>query len=114
VEEGETPEECIQREMREEIDIDIGRPMLFHEYHMTDRIEFTFWQEAEFELSEIALHEGQRLKWFTENEILEMSDDDLAFGFRKVLLDFYRERPFDKATQKDRESESRDQLESRI
>lgn len=95
IEENETPEECIQREMKEEIGIDVGSPPLFHKYDMTDRTEFTFWQAVDFNLAKIVLYEGQRMQWFTQEEILRMSDDDFAFDFRKILLDFFREQPFE-------------------
>ena len=95
VEDNESPEDCILREMKEEIGVDIGCPDLFRRYELEDRTEYTFWLEGEFDLTKIDLHEGQRLKWFTHDEILRMSDDDIAFGFRSILLDFFCERPFD-------------------
>jgi 8-oxo-dGTP diphosphatase len=95
VEEDETPEQCICREMKEEININIENPSLFRMYDFADRIEYTYWQIVDFDLDKMDLLEGQRLKWFSENEIYAMGENDLAFGFQKVLMDFYRERPFD-------------------
>ncbi len=70
VEDGETPVETIIREIDEEIEIALDNPTLFNVYNIfVDRIEHTFWQRANFDITQIVLHEGQRLKWFTKNEI---------------------------------------------
>ncbi len=94
VESGETPDECIAREMREEIGIDIGKPELFRKYEMNDRVEYTYWQMFSLDAGDIQLSEGQALRWFSENEVRDMSDKDIAFGFREVLIDFFQDRPF--------------------
>ncbi len=95
VEEGETPVECIIREMHEEISVRLRDPNLFNVYDMDDRIEYTFWQRADFDIAEMVLHEGQHLEWFTEEEISRMPDAKLAFGFKSVLLDFFHQKPFE-------------------
>ena len=95
VEEGETPVECIVREMREEMSVQLQSPRLFNVYDMEDRIEYTFWERADFDIAGIALQEGRCLEWFTEQEIGRMPDSALAFGFKSVLLDFFRQKPFE-------------------
>jgi 8-oxo-dGTP diphosphatase len=89
VEENETPKECIRREMKEEIEVDLSNPELFNVYDMDDRIEYTFWQRIDLDISQIRLHEGQRLKWFSEDEIKKMRKKEVAFGFKTILLDFF-------------------------
>ncbi len=96
VEEGETPVECIIREMHEEISVRLIDPNLFNVYDMEDRIEYTFWKRKNFDIAKIVLHEGQCLKWFTKEEINGMPNEELAFGFKSVLLDFFRQKPFEK------------------
>ena len=91
VEIGETPEECIVREMQEEIGVDIGTPELFRIYKMNDRTEHVYWQVADFNIDDIQLNEGQALRWFTEKEIRDMKEEDFSFGFRQVLFDFFYE-----------------------
>ena len=91
VESGETPDECIVREMKEEIGIDIGTPELFRLYKMNNRTEYTYWQVATFDIDDIELNEGQALRWFSEREIRNMSDEDFSFGFRQVLFDFFND-----------------------
>ena len=94
VEKGETPEECIVREMQEEIDIDIGTPELFRIYQIKDRTEYTYWQYFILDIDDIQLNEGQVLQWFTEKDIRNMREEDFSFGFRDVLFDFLHEQPF--------------------
>ena len=98
VEEGETPEECIHREMREELEIEIDHPRLFHVYDLDDRLEHTFWQHAELDIAALQLHEGQRVQWFSEDDIERLPGDQIAFNFKPVLRDFYRERPWARFT----------------
>jgi len=94
---AETPLECILREMREEIELDLTEPQLFRTYDEEDRTEHMFWQWANLDIATTPLHEGQRLRWFSEKEIRAMRPGELAFGFRELLLDFYDERPFTRA-----------------
>lgn len=94
VEDGETPEQCIRREMLEEIEYDLGSPRLFQVYDFADRVEYAFWQRADFDAARLPLHEGQRLQWFSEREIRRLKDSEVAFGLRDVILDFYRREPW--------------------
>jgi len=95
VENDETPEECIIREMNEEMDLEFEHPVLFNIYDMHDRIEYTFWKRVNFDISQINLNEGQCLRWFTYDEIDKLSDKELAFSFGSILEDFFRIKPFE-------------------
>lgn len=94
VEADESPEKCIKREMHEEIEIILDNPKLFNVYDMDDRLEYTFWKEADLDISALKLNEGQQLKWFTEENIRRMTDKQIAFNFRRIILDFYQKRPW--------------------
>jgi 8-oxo-dGTP diphosphatase len=94
VEPGETPEQTVRREMLEEIELELKNPVLFKRYILPDRIENMFWERIEIDISTTRLHEGQELKWFSENQIKSMREDALAFGFQKLLMEFFRVRPF--------------------
>jgi 8-oxo-dGTP diphosphatase len=94
VEEDETPEACIKREMLEEIEVELDNPRLFNVYDMDDRFEYTFWTQTDLDIKTLTLHEGQRLKWFSEDEIKQMSNNELAFNFKTIILDFYQQRPW--------------------
>lgn len=93
IEEGELPDECIARELQEEIEYNLPQPMLFRVFDMPDRLEHTYWRKEDLDVSTTPLHEGQRLRWFSEGEILALPESQIAFGFKPVLELFFRERP---------------------
>ncbi len=86
LEKSETPEECIIREMKEEIGIELKDFNFLCEKEFTDRIEFTFWKFWNAEISKIRLMEGQKLKWFTREEAAATK---LAYGFNEILEEFF-------------------------
>ena len=86
VDPDETPEECIVREMQEEIGMDLEEFNLFSEVEFADRIEYTYWKKADLNINEINLMEGQKLKWFTREEVRETP---LAYGFNTIVENFY-------------------------
>ncbi|MDO9576919.1 MAG: NUDIX domain-containing protein [Candidatus Cloacimonadales bacterium] len=91
VEPDETPEECIVREMKEEIDLDLKNFQFLCCKEFDDRIEYTFWQKANLNIEEIDLREGQCLKWFTRQEAAET---ELAYGFNEIVKEFYQSELF--------------------
>ena len=91
VEDGETPEQCIIREMKEEMDLTLNSFELFSVKEFDDRIEYTFWKKANLDIEKVNLHEGQRLKWFTETEA---KNTKLAYGFNEIVDDFLKKAPF--------------------
>jgi len=95
VEPGETPLECINREMEEEIHLNLDSPVLFNVYDLSDRIECSYWQKANFDIEQIELGEGQHLKWFTETEIQAMADDEMAYEFKPIILEFFGQKPYE-------------------
>ena len=89
VEDSETPEQCIVREMKEEMGLNLNG---FHEFKIvefTDRMEYVFWKKENLDINKIELTEGQCLKWFTEDDI---RSTNLAYGFNQVAQDFFREK----------------------
>ncbi|MCK5542139.1 MAG: NUDIX hydrolase [Desulfobacterales bacterium] len=87
VEKGESPGECIVREMKEEMDLDLKNYLEFKIVEFADRIEYIFWKKVNLDISEIKLTEGQCLKWFTEDDV---KNTNLACGFNQVALEFFR------------------------
>jgi 8-oxo-dGTP diphosphatase len=61
VEQDETPEACIVREMLEEIETDVSDCRLHAVYDFPDRIEHIFLMSFDVKADSITLHEGQRL-----------------------------------------------------
>lgn len=94
VKKDENPKQCIIREIGEEIGRNIKTLQLFDVYDLKDRIEYTYWEKANLDIEEITLTEGQRLKWFTEEEIRGLSEEKMAFNFKQIILTFYEEAPF--------------------
>ena len=91
---GESAEEAIRREMLEELDLALTNPALFKIYELPDRIEHLFWQRTDLDIRKTNLHEGQKLGWFSEERIRDLGPEELAFGFRDILVHFYTIRPF--------------------
>ena len=91
VEADESPEKCIIREMKEEMDLVLDKFELFSKIEFEDRIEYTFWARADLDIEEIELTEGQKLKWFTGDEAKQTQ---LAYGFNEIVERFYSEAPF--------------------
>ena len=91
MEQGETAAQCIVREMKEEMGLDLAGFELFSVKEFSDRIEHTFWKAADLNIDEISLQEGQCLKWFAEEEAKATT---LAYGFNEIVADFYAKRLF--------------------
>lgn len=91
VENDETPEECITREIKEEFGIIITNFNLFEKREFFDRTEFTYWQRATFDIQEINLTEGQKVMWFSEKEAKSLH---LAFDFNITIESFFKSAPF--------------------
>jgi 8-oxo-dGTP diphosphatase len=91
IEEGETPEQAVQREVTEEIEF--CPPLKFwrlfeHHYRVEGRDYkvdiYAFVGETDCEIADIHLHEGQRIAYLSAPDI-----DRLTFGFGLDVL--YRE-----------------------
>ena len=91
LEEAETPAQCIVREMKEEMGLELEEFELFSVKEFSDRIEYTFWKFVDLNIDEISLQEGQSLKWFSEEEA---GVTVLAYGFNQIVAEFYARAPF--------------------
>lgn len=90
VEEGETPEQAIRREMNEELELDLGEISLFKEYHHETFDEYVFLKKIDLNPDTIMLHEGQRCAYFSHEKIFGLT---LAYSYNKVLRDFFDSSP---------------------
>ena len=91
VEEGETAAQCIVREMKEEMGLELEGFELFSVKEFSDRIEYTFWKSVDLNIDEISLQEGQSLRWFSEEDA---GATVLAYGFNEIVAEFYAKAPF--------------------
>jgi 8-oxo-dGTP diphosphatase len=90
VEDGETPEEAIHRELVEEIDMDVPLE-LWQVYerpgpNLTVIAQYVYTGRIEQEASRIAVNEGQALRYANSRDLLELP---IAFGFDKLLGDYF-------------------------
>lgn len=89
IEEGETPEITIRREMYEELGINLLFDFhLFKIYKSDNLTDFIFWKRVNLDPTEIILTEGQKLKYFSLDEI---KNTKLAFNYNKVIEEFFEE-----------------------
>lgn len=89
IEEGETPEVTIKREMKEELGLnDLNEIKLFKIYKSEDITDFIFWKRIDLKTDEIILNEGQKIQYFSLEEIRQMK---LAFNYNQVIEEFFRE-----------------------
>ena len=91
-EEDETFEQCIVREMREEMELDVRD---FETYSVVEHEDVGvtfFWKKVDFQIVDMRLHEGQELHWFSEQDIADIDDDAIAFHFKPLILSFMRSR----------------------
>jgi 8-oxo-dGTP diphosphatase len=86
VEQDETPEQCIVREMKEEMGLDLIDFNKFTVIDFADRMEYVFWKKENLNINSIILTEGQCLKWFSE---VEIKKTHLACSFDQVARDFF-------------------------
>lgn len=86
VEPGEKPEETVKRELMEEMDLELADIKLFKVYESDDLIDNVFWQRIDLNPDEIDLKEGQRLAYFTRDQLSQMT---LAFNYNLVVEEFF-------------------------
>lgn len=94
VEEGETPEEALIREVKEEIDFDLKDYSFFKEYLCLEgdaypNIKYIYSGRIDLPIEEIPLMEGERLQFFTREEI---PDVRFANILKRIMLDYIESR----------------------
>jgi 8-oxo-dGTP diphosphatase len=99
VEENESAEECIMREMKEEMGLDLKDFTLASIMEFEDRIEYTFWKRENLDIDSIQLQEGQALKWFSRKEAARIK---LAYGFNEIIEDFFSRSVYEKPKEKNK------------
>jgi 8-oxo-dGTP diphosphatase len=75
------------------LNLTLGDFRLFSKIEFADRIEYTFWTRANLEIDAIDLLEGQKLQWFSENQVKKIQ---LAYGFNEIIEEFFSQAPFDR------------------
>ena len=90
VEEGETPEEALVREVKEEIGVDLTEWVFFRRYVCTEgdaypNIKYLYWARTNKTAEELTLYEGQRLMSIPSEQRSELK---FANILGQILEDF--------------------------
>jgi 8-oxo-dGTP diphosphatase len=90
VEEGETPEEALVREVKEELDIDLKEYTFYRKYECFkgdayDNIKYIYSGKINIPIEEITLLEGERPQYFSREEIPNVK---FANIIKSIVMDF--------------------------
>jgi 8-oxo-dGTP diphosphatase len=86
IEPGETPEQALLRELREEIGVRLPGARSFREYRWPECTEFIFWQWLDIDPFTTPLAEGQCLAYFAREQLAGLA---FASHYGEVLADFF-------------------------
>lgn len=87
----ETPRECIVREVKEKLGIELHEVSLFVAAERSYGIEHTYWTHKNFRAEDIHLTEGQGVQWFSYEEIKSLQ---LIYEDNTILDEFFTQQPF--------------------
>ena len=90
VEEGETPEEALIREVKEELDIDLKDYTFYKKYECLtgdayENIKYIYYGKINLSIEEITLLEGVRPQYFSREEI---PDVKFANVLKSIVMDY--------------------------
>lgn len=93
VEEGETPEEALVREVKEELDIDLKEYTFYKKYECLtgdayENIKYIFTGKINIPIEEITLLEGVRPQYFSRNEIPNVK---FANILKSIVMEYIQE-----------------------
>ena len=89
LEEGETPTECVCREMSEELPgLDLGNFRVYNVMEFSDHVNHIFWTRINVreEVLNRILCEGQRARWMSRAEVRKT---EVPFDFGIVVEEFF-------------------------
>ena len=94
VEEGETPEEALIREVKEELDIELTNYAFYKEFlclegDAFENIKYIYTGRINIPIEEITLYEGQRAQYFTKEQI---PDVKFANIIKSVVMDYINQK----------------------
>jgi len=92
VEEGETPEQALVREVKEELNIDLKEFTFFRKYvrlrgDAYDNIKYIYTGKINIPIGEVTLLEGERPQYFSREEIPEIK---FANIIKSIVMDYIK------------------------
>jgi len=95
VEEGETVEEALVREVQEELGLELREYTFFREYDCREgdtnpNIKYVYSGKINIPLDELVLYEGERLNYFPR---AELPDVKFANILKTVVMDYVNQTP---------------------
>lgn len=98
VEEGETPEEALVREFKEELDIDLKEYSFYKKYECLtgdayENTKFIYSGKINIPIEEITLLEGVRPQYFTREEIPNVR---FANILRSIVMEYIADHKMDR------------------
>jgi 8-oxo-dGTP diphosphatase len=90
VEEGETPEEALVREVKEELDFDLKEYRFFRKYECLEgdaypNVKYIYSGKINIPIEEITLFEGDHARYFTRDEIPNIK---FANMLKEIVMDY--------------------------
>lgn len=90
IEDGETPEEALVREVKEELDYDLKEYKFFKKYDCNEgdahpNVKFVYIGKVDKQIEELTLQEGERLQFFSREEIPNVK---FANILKSIVLDY--------------------------
>ena len=91
IEAGESPEACLHRELREEMEVRvvIGRALLLHTHHYVDFTVTLYPFVCQLSTTEMVLREHEAIQWLAPGDVLGL---DWAAADLPVLKDYLEKR----------------------
>ena len=86
LEENEPPEVAIRRELLEEMELELGEVKFFKSYVWEECDEPIFWTRIDLDICNTKLHEGQKLAYFSREEIDRL---DFASHYHEIIAEFF-------------------------
>lgn len=94
IEEGETPEEALVREVKEELDYDLKDYKFFREYDCKEgdvapNIKYVYIGKIDKPINELTLDVGQKLQFFKPSEIPNVK---FANILKRIVMDYHENK----------------------